>query len=114
MNLYCAVILKSTNQQCFSHTVTDPEPDQPTLLVSPITAFVQSGTQLAFRCQTSHTEDRTYKFYKGGQLIDRQLQDNNYVIDSASTINTGRYTCAVIINGVESVQSNGHTVTVIG
>ena len=95
---------------CFS--VSFPVPNTPTLIVSPNADVVQSTTQLAMRCLTTSTGDRTYTFFRNNILVD--TGDNNYMIASASTTDSGTYTCVVSINGVDSLSSNFHTINVVG
>ena len=82
------------------------------MIVSPNNAFVQSTTQLALRCMTTDTGPLTYKFLRNGIVVD--TGDNNYMIASASISDSGTYTCVVSNQGVESLPSQGHSVTVVG
>ena len=96
----------------YQSPVAIPVPDTPQLIMSPNSLYIQSTTQLALRCATTSAGDKTYTFFRNGQLVD--TGDNNYMIASASVSDSGSYTCAVTINGVASLQSNFHTINVVG
>ena len=88
-------------------------PDTPMLIISPNDEFVASTTQIAFRCFTSESRDHTYKFIKNtNEVVD--AGDNSFVIESATTADSGTYACVVVVGGVDSSTSNPHTVTIIG
>ena len=59
--------------------------------------------------------DHTYKFMKNtNEVLDDGNADNSFVIESATTADSGTYTCVVVVGGVDSVPSNPHTVNVVG
>ena len=82
------------------------------LIISPNNEFVQSATQIAFRCMIVEPRVHTYRFLRGTEVV--YTRDNNYVIESASTSDSGVYTCVVVVDGVDSQTSNPHTVNIIG
>ena len=94
-----------------TYSVSEVAPNTPLLIVSPNSRFVQSATQLAMRC-SSTTTGVSYKFMRNGIVV--YTRDNNYMIASATTSDTGTYTCIAINNGVDSLPSSGHLVNVVG
>ena len=92
--------------------VSELAPDTPTLVLSPNTEYIQSTTSLTLRCASTGGGSHTYKFLRNGFVVDNG--DDIYVIQSVSTTDSGTYTCIATNNGVDSLASHSHTVTVIG
>ena len=93
--------------------VSYPVPNQPSLVVTPNSAFLQSSTQLALRCSTTSAGTASYQFLRNGLVVSTG-SDNVFLIPSPSTQNSGTYTCIVTINQVDSLPSFGHAVTFVG
>ena len=98
-------------QFAISEFVTHP--DKPSLSINPSEESVQSEAQVEMTCTTSSSGSATYTFFKDFEEIFTG-QSGSFTIDSASTLDSGFYSCVASIDGVSSVSSDKHRLNVTG
>ena len=88
-------------------------PKTPSLSVNPSNATTESGTFVVITCATNSIGTTTYIFYNGSSSV-QSGPESTYNLTSATTTDSGLYTCVAVINGVSSMASNSHILTIVG
>ena len=88
-------------------------PKTPSLTVEPSNSTLETGTAVTLTCATESIGSVTYTFYDEDVSV-QSGGDSTYDLPSTATSDTGSYSCVATINGVASLESNVHNMTIVG
>ena len=86
-------------------------PDTPTLTSSP--EVVSEGVEMVLTCASTTPGISGYRFSKDGSSL-ADSASNTYTVTKATASDSGTYSCDVTKDGVTSIASSGHVITVAG